>query len=373
MVGQGIEQQPYGQGGKAHQQQRLAAPAVGQGADQQRHRDRDQLGGDDGARQIEADGAGTLAVPAPSRAAAGSARWQNGTGPCRRPAPARGGGAAWRASFPPAGGRRSDSVETARPLVVDRRCGNGQDRRRGQHGEHRHEIEHGLERPCPADEAGHGGGEDVAGTVAGGIAGEAAGQVLACHQAYRDGRDGRGEHRTQHRHDGIGREHDRHGGCLDDGDGSRRQCPYPTDQERPLVRRRIDEDADRGMQRDPDQSADGQHQADRGLVPVRLAEQEDADIGPEPTAHVGEQEIDQIETAVEGHGTRAHAGPASRIGGANSRPRLVALRSCPQNSGPDCHVPGFCRSRAMPRRCLPCCRFVYVPAFRRPPTRLAKL
>ena len=100
-------------------------------------------------------------------------------------------------------------------------------------------------------------------------------------------------------------------GRLDDGDGSDRQCPYPTDQERPLVRRRIDEDADRGVQRDPDQPARGQHQADRGLVPVRLPEQEDADIRPQPAAHVGEQEIDQVEAVAKGI-RPAYASPSTR-------------------------------------------------------------
>src|SRR5215212_8328433 len=48
-------------------------------------------------------------------------------------------------------------------------------------------------------------------------------------------------------------------------------------------------------------AADGQYHADRGLVPTRLPEQEDADIGPEPAAHVGEQEVDEVEATVERH------------------------------------------------------------------------
>ena len=169
------------------------------------------------------------------------------------------------------------------------------------------------------------------------------------HQADRDGRYRRGEHRTQHGHDPIGREHDRHGGHLDNCDGSPCQSPYPIDQERPLVRRRIDEDADRGMQRNPDQFAYGQHQADRGLVPVRIAEQKDADIEPQPAAHVGEQEIDQIETVVEGH--RQGLMRALRARSVALAPDRGSWRYRMPSKLLPADVPGFCRSGAMLRRC----------------------
>ena len=51
---------------------------------------------------------------------------------------------------------------------------------------------------------------------------------------------------------------------------------------------------------------------------MRLPEQKNTDIGSEPAAHVGEQEVDQIEAVAEGHETCSRGprgqGPLERRG-----------------------------------------------------------
>ncbi len=59
----------------------------------------------------------------------------------------------------------------------------------------------------------------------------------------------------------------------------------------------VDRRADRRLDGEAEQTADGRHQADLGLAPVQLSDEEHVQIGPERAADIGEQEIDGVERA----------------------------------------------------------------------------
>ena len=51
-----------------------------------------------------------------------------------------------------------------------------------------------------------------------------------------------------------------------------------------------------GMRHDADEATGREHGADRGLAPLRLCEQEDVHIGAEPATHIGEEEIEPVQS-----------------------------------------------------------------------------
>ena len=53
--------------------------------------------------------------------------------------------------------------------------------------------------------------------------------------------------------------------------------------------------ADRGLDGEPEQAAERGHQADFGLAPMLLGDQEHIEIRPERAADVGQQEVDGVE------------------------------------------------------------------------------
>src|SRR4051794_41391235 len=55
--------------------------------------------------------------------------------------------------------------------------------------------------------------------------------------------------------------------------------------------------------------ADGQHGAEGGGVPAGLGDEEHADVGPEPAAHVGQQEVERVEAGVVPHPARTGLTP----------------------------------------------------------------
>ena len=57
----------------------------------------------------------------------------------------------------------------------------------------------------------------------------------------------------------------------------------------------VDRGADRRLDGESEQAADRRHQADLGLAPMLLGDQEHVEIGSEGAADVGEQEIDGVE------------------------------------------------------------------------------
>jgi hypothetical protein len=77
----------------------------------------------------------------------------------------------------PPGGRLVASgsrlVETSGPLVIDRARRDRQHHGRRDRPEQRGQVEHGLLRDRPPDQAGDAGDEDVAGAVEGSVAAEA--------------------------------------------------------------------------------------------------------------------------------------------------------------------------------------------------------
>jgi hypothetical protein len=56
--------------------------------------------------------------------------------------------------------------------------------------------------------------------------------------------------------------------------------------------------ADRRLDGEPEQATDGRHHADLGLGPMLLGDQEHVEIRPQRAAHVGQQEVDGVETPV---------------------------------------------------------------------------
>ena len=84
-------------------------------------------------------------------------------------------------------------------------------------------------------------------------------------------------------------------GKREDDDGPDGQHGERQDDRASLGAGLVDRGADRRLDGEPEQAADGRHQSDFGLAPMLLGDQEDIEIRPERTAHVGEQEIDGVE------------------------------------------------------------------------------
>ena len=217
----------------------------------------------------------------------------------------------------PPGGRPGAGplpVEPPGPLVVDRPRRDRQHRRRRGRREQRGQVEHGPLRDRPPDQAGGAGGEDVAGAVEGGVAAEARRQLVPPRQADGDGRHGRREHGAEHRHGDVRREDDRQRRRVRDREGARRQGGGAGEEEAALAAGGVDQGADRGLEGDADEPADGQHGAEGGGVPAGLGDEEHADVGPEPAAHVGQQEVERVEAGVVPHPARRRfvTGPTGR-------------------------------------------------------------
>ena len=57
----------------------------------------------------------------------------------------------------------------------------------------------------------------------------------------------------------------------------------------------VDRRADWGLDREPEQAADRRHQADLGLAPMLLGDEEHIQVGADRAPHVGREEIDRVE------------------------------------------------------------------------------
>src|ERR1700731_3590560 len=75
-----------------------------------------------------------------------------------------------------------------------------------------------------------------------------------------------------------------------------RQDECPSDDQGPLCPRAVDKGADRRMRHNADEATGREHGADRGLAPLCLCEQEDVHIGAEAAAHIGEEEIEPVQS-----------------------------------------------------------------------------
>ena len=188
-------------------------------------------------------------------------------------------------------------AQVPRPVVVDGGGGDGEHRQTREHGEDRHEKEHGALRERIADRAGGHRDGDIARMVEGRVPPHAPGQLLSRVEAQGQRRDRRAEHVADHGHQAVGdrdRPERRHG---EDDDGAERQHRKRQDDRAALGAGLVDRRADRRLDRKAEQAADGGHQADLGLAPMLLGDQEDVQIGAERAAHIGEQEIDGVERA----------------------------------------------------------------------------
>jgi hypothetical protein len=76
--------------------------------------------------------------------------------------------------------------------------------------------------------------------------------------------------------------------------GSYRQHDKRQDDQASLGAGLVDRGADRRLDREAKQTADGRHQADFRLAPVLLGDQEDVQVRPERPPDIGKQEIDGI-------------------------------------------------------------------------------
>ncbi len=121
----------------------------------------------------------------------------------------------------------------------------------------------------------------------------------------------RAHHAERHRRDRRRKDRSRGAGhSIHDGDRTERR--QPRQRERPdrddeggrdeqLEARMaaVDEGPGGRLREDPGDAADRHHHADGGFVPVVLREQIDREIGSEPVAHVGEEEVERIELSAE--------------------------------------------------------------------------
>ena len=114
-------------------------------------------------------------------------------------------------------------------------------------------------------------------------------------EAQGQGRDRRTEDVADNCHQAVG-DHDRpEARPREDDDGADAQHGKRQDDRAALGAGLVDRGADRRLDREPEQAADRRHQADLGLAPMLLGDQEHVEIRPERAADVGEQEVDGVE------------------------------------------------------------------------------
>ena len=276
----------------------LRPQAVGGASDQERDRQHHRLRGDDAGRhhgrRLFGIGGGELLSHQRQQRRIGEMKQHDAQAEDdQRPgleqdAVAGGTGAAAAASC--------SRVEVSRPVVVDRLGRNGQHRDRRQHGEDRHEKEDGTLREGIADRARHHGDGDIAGMVEGRVPPHAPRQLLARVEAQGQGRDRGAEDIADDCHQAVGDHHRPEGRPGEDD--RRLRCASTASArtiDAALGAGLVDRRADRRLDGEPEQAADRRHQADFGLAPMLLGDQEHVEIRPERAAHVGEQEIDGVE------------------------------------------------------------------------------
>ena len=138
--------------------------------------------------------------------------------------------------------------------------------------------------------------EDIAGAVECGVAAKTGRQRLSSAQAEGYRGDGWRKDTTEDSHDDVRDKHDGKDRHPHDRDAAARQDECPGDDQGPLCPCVVDKGADRRMRHDADEATARQHGADRGLAPLRPCKQEDVYIGAEPATHIGEEEIEPVQS-----------------------------------------------------------------------------
>ena len=109
-----------------------------------------------------------------------------------------------------------------------------------------------------------------------------------------------------------------------DGEAAGRDDQHRAGDQRALGADGIDHQPDRRLRQQPGEAADRERQADLPGIPVVLGQQVDAEIGPEPVADIGEQDVEEVECPGGAHpacrnsgctrSSRAHQPDSSRHG-----------------------------------------------------------
>ena len=177
--------------------------------------------------------------------------------------------------------------EIARPVVIDRAGRNHQHRRAGQRREHRNHQEVDALREQISHAARHERDRDIAAMVESRIAAEAARQHIFRHQAERQRRHRRNEGVSGERQNARCERHRPEGRHGENDEGGERHRGHGRDDDRALGAGHVDGGADRGLQRDAEQTAARRHQPDVGLGPVLASDEKDIDERSEKIPDVG--------------------------------------------------------------------------------------
>ncbi len=293
VVGQSVEDSAYRQDREADEEDLPAPPSIGPAASKQRDRQHHQLRRDDAERHHRR---GELLV--------GQGELLPDQGQQRRIGKMKQHGAGREDDQRPAGHDRlparsfsACSVRTgaARAPMIDGVSRNRPDRAGREHGKKRHQQEHRALAEEPADAAGHDRDGDVAGVIERGVAAHPGRQLMVREQPQRQRRDRRPEDIADDRQDRIGHEHGPESRHREDDDGPQRQHGERQHDDAAFGPGRVDRGAGRRLRGEAGEAADRRHEADRGLAPTLVDDQENVEIRPERTAHVGEEEVDRVE------------------------------------------------------------------------------
>ena len=190
------------------------------------------------------------------------------------------------------------------------------------------------------------GDEDVAHAVECGVAAKTGWKRLLSveTQGYRG--DRRREDAAEDSHDDVRDKHDGKVRHPHDREAATRQDEGAGDDQGPLCPSVVDEGADRWVRYDADEATGREHGADRGLAPLCLCEQVNVHIDAEPASHIGEEEIDPVQSiqphardqSISRHLLHALKGESNTTGDRGAwRCRTYRRARCARQARRDCH------------------------------------
>jgi hypothetical protein len=121
------------------------------------------------------------------------------------------------------------------------------------------------------------------------------GKLLSNEQAQGQSRGRRTEHVTNNGHQSVCNRHWPKAWHDENDDGPERQHGKRKDDCAPLGVGLVDRRADWCLDRKAEKTANGCYQADLGLAPMLLGNQENVQVRPKRATHIGEQEVDGVE------------------------------------------------------------------------------
>ena len=193
--------------------------------------------------------------------------------------------------------------QVSRPIMIDRFRWNGEHRGACQSGEYgNHEKDRALGERV-ADRASQKRNGDISAVIVSGVAAETARELVSRHQPKRERRDRGRKGVAGDREDGQGERHRPEARRDKDDDGADSHRRHGQHDDAALGARHVNRGADRGLERNSEQSTGGCYKADISLAPMLTSNQEHIDERPEQVSDVGGEEVDCVE----------------RIGGRNHR------------------------------------------------------